>query len=372
MFRRILAAAVLLILAAALVVAVWPQLLGLERLPVIAQLVSLRGFAVAVVVVLVVAFTLVALFSPRLRRFTASAALLLLVFCAISVAVLATRGFGGGAFQTTAPGDIIVLSWNTLGDAPGAEAIAELAEEVEADVVVLPETSAETAGIVAAILTEHGRPMNALHLSLDEISKARTTSLLISAELGDYSRDDSAGSTDTLPSFIAVPVDGSGPTFVAAHPVAPVPGEMAAWRQGLQWLADRCAGSDVILAGDLNSTLDHYSGFGTEGGELGRCQDAARATDNAAVGTWPTLLPQLLGAPIDHVMATPDWEVVGFRVIGSRDGDGSDHRPVVAELRPASCPHALVGCDNGCHGQREPIDDTPVEHFQGLHLRRLG
>jgi len=201
---------------------------------------------------------------------------------------------------------------------------------------VLPETSTETAGIVAAILTSEGRPMQVLHLSLDEISKARTTSLLISTELGEYRREDSAGSTETLPSVLAVPVDGTGPRIVAAHPVAPLPGEMAAWRQGLQWLADRCAGQNVILAGDLNSTLDHYTGLGSDGGNLGRCHDAARATGDAAVGTWPAILPQLIGAPIDHVMATPDWEIVGFRVIGAQDGAGSDHRPVVAQLRPAS------------------------------------
>ena len=263
MFRRILAAAVLLALAVVLVLAVWPQLLGLERTPVIAQLVSLRGvrgrgrprarrrFRAGR-----------SDLAPRLRRFAASVALLLLVFCAITVAVLATRGFGGGGFQTTAPGDVVVLSWNTLGDAPGAEAIAELAQEVDADVVVLPETSAETADIVAAILTSAGRPMQSLHLSLDDISKARTTSVLISAELGEYRRDDSVGTTETLPSLLAVPVDGTGPRIVAAHPVAPVPGEMEAWRQGLQWLADRCAGQNVIVAGDLNSTLDHYTGLG--------------------------------------------------------------------------------------------------------------
>lgn len=336
MFRRIFAAAVLLALAAGLVVAVWPQLLGLERQPVVAQLVSLRGLGVALAAALVVFFTLVALITPPFRRFAASIALLLLVFCAVTIAVLSTRGFGGGGLQTTAVQDVIVLSWNTQGDAPGAEAIAELAEKADADVVALPETSAETAEIVAAILTEAGHPMQTLHLSLDDISKARTTSLLISTDLGEYRRDDSAGTTDTLPSLLAVPADGTGPVFVAAHPVAPVPGEMAAWRDGLSWLADRCAGQDVILAGDLNSTLDHYAGLGTEGLDLGRCRDAARATDNAALGTWPTFLPQLIGAPIDHVMATPDWDIVGFRVIGSRDGDGSDHRPVVAQLRPAS------------------------------------
>jgi endonuclease/exonuclease/phosphatase (EEP) superfamily protein YafD len=336
MFRRILAAAVLLALAAVLVIALWPQLLGLERAPVIAQFVSLRAIAVAVGLVLVIAFTLAALASAGARRFAASVALLLLVFCAISVAVLATRGFGGAGFQTTAPGDVVVLSWNTLGDAPGAEAIAELAQEVDADVVVLPETSAETADIAAAILTSAGRPTQSLSLSLDDISKARTTAVLISAELGEYRRDDSAGTTDTLPSLLAVPVDGSGPRIVAAHPVAPIPGEMDAWEQGLQWVADRCAGQNVIVAGDLNSTLDHYTGLGDDGGDLGRCHDAARATGGAAVGSWPTILPPLLGAPIDHVMATADWEIVGFRVIGSRDGSGSDHRPVVAQLRPAA------------------------------------
>lgn len=335
MFRRILAALALVVLAAVLVISGWPQLLGLERSPVVAQIVSLRGLAVLVAAALVILFTLFSLLSPGGRRFAGGVAVLLLAFSAVTVAVLATRGFGNPAMQTTAPADVIVLSWNTLGDAPGAQAIAELALETEADVVVLPETSAETAEIAAAVMTAAGSPMQALHLSLDEISKARTTSLLVSADLGAYELDASAGTTATLPSLVARPADGSGPTIIAAHPVAPVPGEMSAWREGLAWLADRCSGPNVILAGDLNSTLDHYTGLGVDGGDLGLCHDAARATGNAAVGTWPTSFPPLLGSPIDHVMATADWEAVGFRVVGSRDGDGSDHRPVLAQLRPA-------------------------------------
>lgn len=335
MFRRILAAAVLVLSAVVLVIAAWPQLFGLERQAGIAQVVSLRGLAVLVAAALVILFLLLSLLSASARRFWGGIAVLLLAFSALTVAVLATRGFGDPAMQTKADGDLTVLSWNTLGDAPGAEAIAKLAVEVDADVVVLPETSAELAEIVAAVMSGQGHDMQTLHLSLDDISKARTTSVLISADLGEYVRDDSAGTTDTLPSVVARPADGSGPTIVAAHPVAPVPGEMRAWRQGLGWLADRCTQDDVILAGDLNSTLDHYTGLGEEGGDLGRCHDAARATGNAAVGTWPTSFPPLLGAPIDHVMATSDWQLVGFRVVSSHDGDGSDHRPVVAQLRPA-------------------------------------
>jgi endonuclease/exonuclease/phosphatase (EEP) superfamily protein YafD len=335
MLRRILAAVVLVVLVAVLVVAGWPQLFGLERQPVIAQVVSLRGLAVLVAAALVILFTLFSLLSAVRRRLTGSVALVLLVFSAVTVAVLATRGFGNPAMQTTAPADVVVLSWNTLGDAPGAEAIARLALESEADVVVLPETSAETAEIAAAIMSADGRSMQPLHLSLDEVSKARTTAVLISVELGAYTVDTSAGSTPVLPSLIARPVDGSGPAIVAAHPVAPVPGEMGSWRAGLDWLATACQGGDVILAGDLNATLDHFAGLGSDGGELGSCHDAARATGNAAVGTWPTSFPPLLGAPIDHVMATDDWQIVGFRVVGSHDGDGSDHRPVIAQLRPA-------------------------------------
>ena len=40
----------------------------------------------------------------------------------------------------------------------------------------------------------------------------------------------------------------------------------------------------------------------------------------------------LLGAPIDHVMATPDWTVTGSVVMRTLDGSGSDHRPIVVQL----------------------------------------
>jgi len=335
MLRRLLAAVLVIAVAAALLLALWPQLLGLEREPVIAHAVSLRGMAALVAAALAVLLTLVALLSPAARRLAGTLAVLLLVFALITVAVLATRGAGSPGLGAKAPADITVLSWNTLGDEPGAARIAELALEIEADVVALPETSAATGVEVRDALAAAGRPMQLLERHFDEVSKARSTVLLISTELGEYRLDESAGSTATLPSVIAVPVDGAGPTIVAAHVVAPVPDELAGWKQGLRWLAARCAGEDVILAGDLNATLDHMGGLGEDEGELGGCRDAARATGDAAVGTWPTALPPLLGAPIDHVMTTDAWEAVGFRVVGTEDGAGSDHRPVVARLRPS-------------------------------------
>ncbi len=336
MVRRILAAAITLALAALLLVACWPQLLGLEQTTGIVQLVAVRGVAVLVAILLAVLLTLFALLVAPARRFLAGLAVLLLGFAVVSAGVLSIRGFAGGAFQTIADGDLVVLSWNTLGDAPGAETIASLAVEQEADVVALPETSREAGDAVAALLAAAGRPVQVLALQYDTVSKARTTVLLVSTALGEYRVTSDARTTPTLPSVVAVPVDGSGPTIVAAHPVAPVPGEMANWRAGLAWLAERCADpdADVVVAGDLNSTLDHWARFGSDTG-LAACHDAARVVGAAALGTWPTRMPAALGSPIDHVLATAAWEVVGFRVLDAEDAAGSDHRPIVAQLRRA-------------------------------------
>ena len=334
MFSRFLAAAFLVVAAAVLVVAAWPQLFGLATAPVVAQVVSLRGLAVAAALVLVVVFTLTALLARPMRRFAASLALILLAFGLVSTAVLATRGFGNQSFQTATASDVTVLAWNTLGDATGSEAIADLALETGAEIVVLPETTRATGEEVAAMMGDAGAPMQSFTTAYDEVSKARSTTVLISTALGEYIADEELRSTSVLPSVIASPLDGSGPRIIAVHAVAPIPGEMQHWREDLQWLKGACVGGNVIMAGDFNSTIDHYGGLGVDGGTIGECRDAAVASDNAAVGSWPASLPALLGSPIDHVMATENWTVTGMRVIQSHDGFGSDHRPVLAQLSP--------------------------------------
>ncbi|QAV71396.1 endonuclease/exonuclease/phosphatase family protein [Salinibacterium sp. UTAS2018] len=335
MIQRFLAAIFILATAAALIVAAWPQLFDLEQTVGVAQVVSLRGLSAAGAFVAVLALTLIALLSPRMRRFAASLAVIGLAFSALSLVVLSTRGFGSPGFETKADGDITVLSWNTLGDAPGAEAIADLALENDADIITLPETTRELGFEVAQRMADEGQRMWVHTLAYDQISKSRSTTVLISVDLGEYDVDVQTRTTSTLPSVVAIPQDPSMPTIVAVHAVAPVQGEMANWRTDLDWLAEQCRGSNTILAGDFNSTLDHYASL-ADGAEyaLGSCADAASVTDNAALGTWPTQLPAILGAPIDHVMSTSEWTATGMRVIESHDGFGSDHRPVLATLSP--------------------------------------
>lgn len=334
MFRRVVAAAILIAVAAILAVLAWPQLFGLQRTFGIAHVVSLRGAATAVAVILLAAVLLFALLVKPARRFLASVGVLLLAFALINTVVLAGRGFGDTSFETKAANDITVLSWNTLGDAPGAAAIAQRALDGKADIVTLPETTHALGLEVAAIMKAAGRPMWVYTKARDQISKSRSTTVLMSAELGKYTEDDSLGSTAVLPSIVLRPNDGTGPVVIGVHAVAPLAVEFGNWRSDLAWLAKACSGSNTVMAGDFNATLDHMAGLGATASQtLGSCADVALATGNAGVGTWPTTLPALAGAPIDHVMVTSGWKATGMRVIQDADAAGSDHRPIIAQLR---------------------------------------
>jgi endonuclease/exonuclease/phosphatase (EEP) superfamily protein YafD len=342
MLPRILGWAVVLGTAAVALVLVWPQAFGLQNQWVAAHVVALRGAAALCGVGAVVLFLLIAL-APRARRFSIAMAVVFALFVAGNFTVLAVRGFGGAAAGESAAGasdSVTVLSWNTLGEVPDASVIAGLALDEGADVVVLPETTEPLGEDVAVAMRDGGRPMWVHTVAYDEIAKARSTTILISPELGDYEVvsalvPGTPGNTNTVPSIVADPVDGDGPRIVAVHAVAPIRWELRNWRSDLDWLAGQCAGENVIMAGDFNATVDHFAGHGVDGGDLGRCRDAAVQARVGGIGTWPADLPELLGSPIDHVLATPGWKVDSFRVIGDLDDSGSDHRPVVATLSRA-------------------------------------
>jgi endonuclease/exonuclease/phosphatase (EEP) superfamily protein YafD len=334
MIRRVLAAAALLAAAGVLIALAWPQLLGLQRQYGVAHVVSFRAGAAVIGVALLVFCLMLAAAGRRIRRFMFSASALLLVFVLINAAVLSTRGFGDADFAEAAEGDITVLSWNTLGDATGAGAVAELALSTGADVVTLPETTLELGMEIAALMKEGGSPMWVHTTAFDQVSKARSTTVLTGVQLGTYVKDEAIGNSSVLPTVVLRPEDGTGPVIVGVHAVAPLPAEMANWRSDLEWLGTVCTGGNTIMGGDFNATLDHMSGLGDGAGTaLGTCLDAAEQSGNGAVGSWPTRLPALVGSPIDHVMATSDWTVTGMRVVQDRDDSGSDHRPVIARLR---------------------------------------
>lgn len=304
----------------------WPQALNAQRLPVIAQLVAFRaGLAIA----LLIGAALFALLAVARRRWSVAAGLAVVLVAASlgNAGVLMARGADTAASASgaaAADGDLTVLAWNTQGGAASPQSIARLVVETDADIVSLPETDEDAAEEVARLVSLEGKKMIPDTTRGSDGDSDIPTSVLISNELGEYRRDPGAGSTPGLPSGVWEPVDGSGPRFVAAHPLPPLPGLSGRWNAGLDWVTDHCSEPDVIVAGDLNATVDHLAS------SLRACQDAASATGSAATGTWPATAPAWLASPIDHVLVGPAWEVRSTSVITAYDDAGSDHRPIVA------------------------------------------
>ncbi|QTV79822.1 endonuclease/exonuclease/phosphatase family protein [Microbacterium sp. NIBRBAC000506063] len=337
---RLLGVLLTVLFAIATAIVVWPQFFRVEQLFPVAQLVAMRGVLIAGYLALAVLMLLLLLARP-LRGFAASILVVALLGALAHGTVLYLRGVGPGALPEKSDGSIRVMTWNTNGEAVSAAEIAATIVEQDADVVALPETADSVGREIALMLRESGHRMWVHHVDFypDVVNgpQAWQTTILISPDLGDYSVIDSSldrtSNTGQVPSAVVMPVDGTGPTIVAVHAVAPRQSAMDQWRADLQWVADQCPSGDVILAGDFNATIDHTASLGTRGGDMGACFDVAARTGTGQAGTWPTTLPSLLGAPIDRILATANWHPEGSLVLG--DDGGSDHRALVVQLSPA-------------------------------------
>lgn len=257
---------------------------------------------------------------PWLRARALPIAVVLLVGALVQVAVLASRSWPR---QTGGSGDLTVLTYNVQWDSVPAQRIAALATRERADVVVLPETSSATVQQVASLLGADGWAW--WYATGSRPADGGGTGVLIADSVGSYAEGPQLPTAHG--SIVLTPTSGAGPTIVAAHPVAPSSvGQMAQWRDETSRVVAVCRDTpDVVLAGDLNSTLDHPALSAAS-----PCVDAATQAGRGAVGTWPTSRPAWLGAPIDHVLADGRrWRVVAVSVL---DESGSDHRPLVARL----------------------------------------
>ncbi|WP_223626009.1 endonuclease/exonuclease/phosphatase family protein [Microbacterium sp. EST19A] len=337
---RLLGILLTVLLAIAAAIVVWPQFFHLEQTYPFAQLVSVRGLVLAGFLAVAVVALLLLLARP-LRGFAASILIVSLLGAGAVGIVGATRGFGASALPEKTEESVRVLTWNTAGEAVSADQIAQQILQQGADIVALPETTEAVGEQIALMLREQGHPMWVHHVQFrpDVVDGPQSwqTTVLVAPDLGEYSviesSKDGSSNTGSVPSAVLMPIDGSGPTIVAVHAVAPRMEEMEQWRSDLQWIADQCPQGDFILAGDFNATVDHMAPLGLEGGDIGYCRDVATRTGNGLSGTWPSSLPPLAGAPIDHVMASQNWNPSGSVVLD--DAGGSDHRALVVQLEPA-------------------------------------
>ncbi|MFG6503711.1 endonuclease/exonuclease/phosphatase family protein [Microbacterium sp. P05] len=317
-----------LVAGLAVTLLVWPQLFGAQRALIVSQVVAFRVPTALALCVGTVLFAVIA-WRKGSWGMAAGLAIVLGVGSVASGGILLGRGAAGGQ---PVRGEVTVVAWNTQGGAAGPADVARLVLDVGADIVSLPEMDERAVAEVARILAMDGYGM-AAYTSRGETGYSEIpTSVLIADGLGTYEVDHDAGSTPGLPSVVLRPVNGDGPTVVAAHPFPPLPWRMDAWRAGLEWVADQCAFPDVIVAGDLNATVDHLWGLGEGVGLIGSCEDASVNAGTAAVGSWPASAPPWLASPIDHVLTGPAWSVRAAFVVTSFDDAGSDHRPIVAVL----------------------------------------
>ena len=116
--------------------------------------------------------------------------------------------------------------------------------------------------------------------------------------------------------------------LVAVHPNPPVDGDATAqWRSDLRALPRADPGGTLrVLPGDFNATLDHDelreildSGY----------VDAADRAGKGLIPTWPTGRRIPPPVTIDHVLAD---QRIGVGDVSIHSLEGSDHRPVSAEL----------------------------------------
>lgn len=314
------------VVAGALAVVSFPRIFDLELAPLFAHVIAFRG-ALVVIGLLLTVLSVVAVTVSR-RKFGPVVFLLVwALFTAANAGVLVYRSIPASTAATpdgSSRDELTLLTWNTFGGAADAETIASVALEEGASIVALPETTDETATRVAELMGDAGSRMWSHTVSWSETLGARSTSVLVSVDLGNYRVSDDYGNTSVLPSIVVEPVSGDGPVIAAVHPVSPVR-NMSSWRDDLTWVTGLCDGNDIIVMGDFNATLDHLN--------LGQCRDVARDAGAGALGTWPTRLPVLLSSPIDHVLTSDHWAPVRADIVDSQDQAGSDHRPVIATIQ---------------------------------------
>ncbi|MBD8061923.1 endonuclease/exonuclease/phosphatase family protein [Oceanitalea stevensii] len=318
-----------LALAAAAVLTLDPARLGLSTSIPVTQAIAMRPYLVAGFVVLggvlLLGVLLAALLGRRWPRRTALAVVLLAVGAG-HAGVLWHRGLGDEPLPAAQDGAVTVLTLNTLGGGSSPEQVADAADDAGADVLVLPETSADSARAIAEGLTERSGTAFQLFVERTGAWDSSSTALLVSEELGEYAQ--APAPTTAHGAVRAEPVDGSGPVLVGVHPMSPhAPGPaMERWRTDLEAVTEPCRSEPgVVVAGDFNATLDHAPMR-----DIGSCVDASAEAGVGGVATWPAHLPRLVGAHIDHVLVDGDVYTVDAAAV--LEVGASDHRAVVARI----------------------------------------
>jgi len=245
-----------------------------------------------------------------------------LVPAILAVLLLACGGTSIAASSGVTPalstGDALrVLEWNTGGDADAAIAAVRASEP---DIAVFPELYAGNLAPRSASLSGY------TVLGGGDAAVA----VLVSERFGDYV----VTATGPAPAYAGIIVEprdamSDSPRIVGVHLTRTLwPSLAHLWADGLDWVSESCDDANTIAIGDFN------------GGEptvrrLGTCGTGGTWAQIAQPATWPADAPAFLGAAIDRVVPAEGWVLESVETVTAPWGQGSDHRPVIAVLRPA-------------------------------------
>jgi endonuclease/exonuclease/phosphatase (EEP) superfamily protein YafD len=261
------------------------------------------------------------LFVGRRRRLAIAAAGAALVNLATIVPIY----FPAPPWQASAPASahLRLVSLNVLGKNERYAEVISLLRRESADIVLLMEVQPHWLDSLESLRDEY--PHQHVVSRRDNFGIA----LVSKAPYSDIQTVE-FGSAE-LPSVVATLTHGGQSfTLVGTHPVPPGSHSSAAARN--EQLAAvghfvKNQSGPVIVAGDLNLT-DHSPFFG----DLLRTGELADSRQGIGIqASWAPRLPGL-DLPLDHVLVSREWQVAARRVGPHL---GSDHRPVIADLRLA-------------------------------------
>lgn len=297
----------------------------------VSQMIAMRGVVALVLGVLAIVILIIAVIRfVMLRRglFLAILGVGLIAVAGGHYLILNDRGLDtpsalppdyGVTHVSQGNGDVTVLSYNTLGSETSMSDLEPLVVDNGVDIVVLSETSEESAQQLAESLSGRGLSFTVYSSGADPYNpEIESTSVLVASSLGEYRQGPSLDLTWGSVSLRAL---GDGPDIIAVHPVAPVQDLQDAWREEITEVYGMCSSmDDAIMAGDFNSTVDHMHGTGAS------CTSALDGTIGG-YGTWPTSFTGLLGSPIDNVFTDLDPTATAIVDVGD-----SDHRGILVRL----------------------------------------
>ncbi|MFR9675580.1 endonuclease/exonuclease/phosphatase family protein [Streptomyces sp. TR02-1] len=134
--------------------------------------------------------------------------------------------------------------------------------------------------------------------------------------------------THAMPGAV-VDVAGARLRFQVVHSAPPLPDGVGVWRQELGRLAEYAGRHDdgaLLMAGDFNASQDHAAFRGLLATGL---RDTARLDGRSRTPTWPARTAPPLGAQLDHVLVSEDFDVHEVMFFTLPD---ADHRAVLAEV----------------------------------------